>query len=150
MFYGTNDGRLDVLAAKNVDGILTISKTNVLGQVLQTFNVKFKFGTMVHGANKLRHFVLSIVQHDELKYRTDGKDKLTTLESALLTRLRCKAAKDDLNELERSLFSFFNSSLRWLGTSVSFPVLPLLVNSRSACLMFIYLIKPSTFMSPEC
>lgn len=83
------------------------------------FSVKFKFGTNAHGPGQLHYFGVSSVQHDDFVCRTDGHDMLTAFEPALLTRLRCKAVADELNELAKSVFTSLNSSLRWFGTTIS-------------------------------
>lgn len=59
------------------------------------------------------------MQHDDFTCRTDDDDKPTALQPALLTSHHRRAVADDLNKPEESLFSYLNSSLGFIGTTVS-------------------------------
>ena len=103
LFYAMSDGKLSVVVAKIVDDILATGENNAVDQLLERFNSKFKFGTVIHGPGRLRYFGFNISQHEDFKCSLDGDDKLFALEPVPLTRLRRKAATENLNEIEKPL-----------------------------------------------
>lgn len=90
-----------------------------MDKLLAAIDKKLKFGTVVHGPGKLRYFGFNITQHEDKTCVIDADDKLEKPESGFLTRLRRKDVDYKLNELEKITLMSINSSLGWLGTTVS-------------------------------
>ena len=119
LFYRKVDGKISVLVAKIVDDILATGEKDAVERVLTDFNDRFNFGTVIHGPGILRFFGFNIVQNDDFTCAINADDKLHNIEPAPLTRIRRKAVTDSMNQIERHTFCSINSSLGWLGTTVS-------------------------------
>ena len=119
LFYGKKDGVLTVLMAKIVDDILITGISDDVTSLLREFNKRLKFGTITHGPGRLRYFGFNIVQYEDYTVVIDGDDKLGALSAQPLSRLRRKQLDHVLNDVEKSGFSSLNSSLGWLGLTVS-------------------------------
>lgn len=119
MFYYHLNDNLRALMAKTVDDILVTGKNGVVNQLLKSMDAKREFKGAVHRPEKLRSFGFNINQNQDRTCTINGEDKLLPLKAPISTLLRREAIDDKVDKLEKSTFASINSSLRWLGTTVS-------------------------------
>lgn len=119
LFYQQPNENLQASIAKTANDILVTGKNDVVDQLLESINSKFKFREVVHGTIKLRHFGFSITQHQDRACTIDNEEKLLVLEASILTCLQRKVSDDKLNKFEMSALATNHGALEWLGTTVS-------------------------------
>ena len=119
LFYLIKDNKLSLLVAKIVDDLLVTGLPEVVRAFLQKFNMRYKLGTVAHGPGRLRFYGMNIVQEDDFSSYIDADDKLASLETFPLTRLRRREVDSPLTTVEKASFMSLNSSLGWLGIAAS-------------------------------
>lgn len=86
---------------------------------MHQFGCAFKLGTILHGPGRLRFYGLFILQADYFSCPVNADKKLQSIKAYLITRTRCLIIRNEVNALKRTASMFVNSSLSWLGTTVS-------------------------------
>lgn len=90
LFCGEKKKLLSILIVNIVDDMLIAGDKFAVNQFLNAFNLRFKFGTLMHGPSRLRFFEFNIIQNEDYICTVDGDDKLMALEPAPVTRSDAK------------------------------------------------------------
>lgn len=67
----------------------------------------------------MRSFGIKTIQNSEFKIKTDSDDKLEAVTEYPFPRKRRKQFDQLLNQIEKTLFAYTNSSPGWIGTAAS-------------------------------
>lgn len=119
LFMLRRNGKLVVVLAKFVDDILLTGVPEIVKEVIERFNKRFKLGNTCHGPNAMRYFGLNINQDTNLDISIDGDDKLKRLQPYEISRVRRKNMNEKLNQIEAKAFASINASIGWLGVTAS-------------------------------
>ena len=111
--------RLVLILAKIVDDLMVTREEAEADYFKRKFGESFKLGSSAIGPGRLQFFRLTVIQNPDLSSTISGDDKIESLEVYPLTRVRHREQEEPMNELERSGFMNFNSSIGWLGFTAS-------------------------------
>lgn len=76
MFYKTETWKLLMLVAKIVDELKVAGSGNNAQSFMDTFNCKFKIGTIKSGPGNFRFFDFNIIQNEIMSMEMDENDKI--------------------------------------------------------------------------
>lgn len=120
LFMNSNEGGSGSLfIIKIIDENLPCGHDDELELFEHQYDRVFKLGPISHGPSKLRFNGLSIVQADDFSRTINSDDKLEALEAFLINCSRRRMIQDELNAHKSISRMFVNSSMYWLGTTVS-------------------------------
>ena len=119
LFYKTENYELILIVAKVVDDLMITGKPDARTAFINNFDKKFKLGTVNQGPGSLRFFGINTIQNEDFYISTNADDKLESIQTSFISRLRRKEYSDDINEIEKKSFASVNSSIGWIGSAAS-------------------------------
>lgn len=119
LFAMYQDRKLVANIAKIVDDLLFAGHIDVSDDKVNSISARVELGTIVHGAEHLRYFGLSLHKNDDFIPSFDGDDKLATAFLMQLSHLQHRDLFAPLSAIESKAFKSLNSTIGWLGITAS-------------------------------
>lgn len=113
------NGKLSVLLSKIVDDLLFCGPDHIVDESISRFKAHFTIGTVVRGHGTVRYFGINIIQHEDFTVTVNGDDELDALGAYSISRICRRNYLEPLNPPEVKSFASINSSVKWLGITVS-------------------------------
>lgn len=85
LFMISSTSGLNALLAKIVDDILLRGPSDHVDHIMSVIQQKFTLGTVTHGPELFLYFGRNITQYDDFRVTIDGEDKLSALDTHLIT-----------------------------------------------------------------
>lgn len=99
---------------KNFDNLLMTSEQSDVDILIDRFNAKFSFPTVVHRPGVLKFHAMTILRAENCSSTVHADEKLNTIESFPLSRVLRRQFDSQLNDIDKSSFMLVNFSIGWL------------------------------------
>ena len=119
LFYLFVDGSLRIILAKIVDDIILTGEDDDTNAFIEHFNSIYELGSVASGPGELRFYGTNVIQLDDFTIEINAEDKMSSISQYEFSRQRRKQIEEPINYLEKNAFMSFNSTLGWIGSTVS-------------------------------
>lgn len=119
LFYRVHSGSVAIILIKHVDDLLTNGEAAYTETFLRSFNSTFELGTVVCGPGTIKLFGMFIIQSGDYSPSIDADEKLRTVKTFPLSRVRPRQWDLPLTAIEKFSFMFVNSLIEWLETAAT-------------------------------
>lgn len=100
--------------ANIADDLLICGKEQVVDKAVKKFQISFTLSLIAHIPGLLRFLGLKLTQHEDNPVSIDCDDKLRSIATAPMTRVRQRDTTDPLSQAKLKTFATINSYIGWL------------------------------------